>query len=253
MIIDSHVHLKHGDAAGTEYTSDQIVEVMDAAGIDRSVVFAMSTTTRRSIEMARAAVERFPDRLIPYAYALPSYERPVLDELREAIEELGLCGIKLHIGECRLREYIADPVFTLAGELGVPCLIDLGGDLATAERIAADFPRTKLIYAHLGRYLCTDVKLIQSFIAVAERYPNVWLDASGVVVDWTIAEAVRRIGADRVLFGTDGPHAWPTLVDMARNAIRQIETLDISEDEKAMVLGGSIAALLGLGGQPHSV
>lgn len=246
MIIDSHVHLKHGDAAATEYTPEQIIEVMDAAGIDRSVVFAMSTTTRRSIEMACDAVERFPDRLIPYVYALPSYERPVIDELREAIVDLGFRGIKLHIGECRLKEYIADPVFALAGELGVPCLIDLGGDLATAERIAAAFPQTKLIYAHFGRYLCTDAKLIDSFIALAERHHNVWLDAAGVVLDWTIAEAVRRIGAGRVLFGTDGPHPAPTPVDMARNGIRQIEMLDISQDDKAMVLGGSIARLLGV-------
>ena len=66
MIIDSHVHLKHGDAERTEYAPDEIVRVMDAVGIDKSVVFAMSTTTARSVEMAEAAVARFPDRLIPY-------------------------------------------------------------------------------------------------------------------------------------------------------------------------------------------
>jgi hypothetical protein len=33
---------------------------------------------------------------------------------------------------------------------------------------------------------------------------------------------------------------------MARNAVRQIEMLEISAEEKAMVLGGAIAALLGL-------
>ena len=35
MVIGSHCHLKHGDIAGTEYTPQQIVQVMDAAGIDR--------------------------------------------------------------------------------------------------------------------------------------------------------------------------------------------------------------------------
>lgn len=244
MIIDSHVHLKHGDAAGTEYTPEQIVAVMDAAGIERSVVFAMSTTTRRSLEMAAEAVERFPDRLIPYAYALPSYERPVIDELRAAIEELGFRGIKLHIGECRLREYIADPVFALAGELGVPCLIDLGGDLATGERIAASFAETKLIYAHFGRYLCTDVPLIESFIALAERHANVYLDTAGVVLSWTIREAVQRLGAERVLFGTDSPYPRPDEVTMLRDGIRQIRALELSPEDEAMVLGGSIARLL---------
>lgn len=246
MIIDSHVHLKHGDANATEYSAEQIVEVMDGAGIDRSVVFAMCTTTRRSIEMALEAVERFPDRLIPYAYALPSYERPVIEELHDALADGRFRGVKLHVGECRLREYISDPVFELAGNLGAPCLIDLGGDLATAQRLAREFPRTKLIFAHFGRYLCTDAALIDSFIGLAEQHENVWLDASGVVLSWTIAEAVRRIGAERVLFGTDGPHPLPDEVTMARNAVRQIECLEISDEEKMLVLGGSITRLLGI-------
>ncbi len=246
MIIDSHVHLKHGDAAATEYTPERIVEVMDAAGIERSVVFAMSTTTRRAIEMADHAVRRFPERLVPYVYALPSYERPVIDEVREAIEDLGFRGIKIHVGECGLRPYIVDPVIALAGDLGVPCLIDLAGFITTAERLATEFPRTSLIIAHFGRYLCTDTSLIEQFIALAEAHRNVYLDASGVVLTWTITEAVRRIGAERVLFGTDGPHPEPDETSKARNAIRQIESLDISDEEKAMVLGGSVARLLAL-------
>jgi len=244
VIIDSHVHLKHGDAARTEYSPQQIVEVMDAAGVDRSVVFAMSTTTRRSIEMAAEAVREFPERLIPYAYALPNYERPVLGELEEAIGGLGFKGIKIHIGECRLPEYIIDPVLELAAKHGVPCLVDFKGDLATAERIARDFPETKLIVAHFGQYLSSSAGQIDRFIELAETHQNVWLDASGVVLIWKIEEAARRIGAGRILFGIDGPHAMPDLVTFARLAIKQIRMLEVSEAEKAQILGESIAALL---------
>ncbi|HCA48512.1 MAG TPA: hypothetical protein DEP45_14510 [Armatimonadetes bacterium] len=243
MVIGSHCHLKHGDIAGTEYTPQQIVQVMDAAGIDRSVVFAMQTTTRRSIEMARDAIAQYTDRLIPYVYALPSYERPVLDELREALTS-GFRGIKMHIGECRIREHISDPVFELAAEFGAPVLMDLGGDIGTAQRLAREFPQTKLIIAHLGQYKCTNDALIEKFISVAEAHENVWLDASGVVMTYAIGEAVRRVGAERVLFGVDGPHTKPDLVSYARYAIRQIEMLEISDEEKRMVLGGSVERLL---------
>ena len=44
MIIDSHVHLKHGDAKRTEYSPKTIVKIMNEVGIDKSIVFAMSTT-----------------------------------------------------------------------------------------------------------------------------------------------------------------------------------------------------------------
>jgi hypothetical protein len=246
MILDSHVHLKHGDAHGTEYSAGQIVEVMDRAGIDRSVVFAMQTTTRRSIEMADAAVGQFPDRLIPYVYALPSYDRPVLEELHGALEDGRFRGIKMHVGECRIRQHISDPVFDLAAAMDVPVLMDLAGDLGTAKRLARDFPETKLIIAHLGRYKCTDESLIDDFIGVAEGHENVWLDASGVVMTYTIAEAVNRVGAEKVLFGTDGPHPKPDLVSYARYAIRQIEVLSISDEEREMVLGGSAERLVRL-------
>ncbi len=206
MIIDSHAHLKHGDAQGTEYTPRQIVEAMDGAGIDRSVVFAMSTTTARATEMAVEAVRQFPDRLIPYAYALPSYERPVIEELGTALGDLGFKGIKLHIGECTMAEYVTAPVFELAAEYSVPCLIDFGGRIAVCREAVTAHPGTTFIIAHFGRYLSEDEALVDQFISLAEKHPNARLDASGVVLLPKIEEAVRRIGAERILFGTDGPH-----------------------------------------------
>ncbi|MGC9203074.1 MAG: hypothetical protein ACP5HX_10460, partial [Thermoproteota archaeon] len=89
MIVDSHVHLKHGDIMRTEYSPEVIVKVMDEVGIDKSVVFAMSTSTSKSIEMALEARKKFPDRLIPYVYAIPSYEKIIIKEIEAAITELG--------------------------------------------------------------------------------------------------------------------------------------------------------------------
>jgi predicted TIM-barrel fold metal-dependent hydrolase len=247
VIIDSHVHLKHGDVHGTEFTPEAVVRIMDEAGIAKSVVFAMSTTTRRSIQMASEAVKKFPDRLIPYAYALPSYERPVLKEIEEAVSGAGFGGIKLHVGQCTLAGYVTDPLMELAGRLGVPCLIDCGGRHAEIEAMAARFPQTKIIVAHLGRYLCKDAAVIDRFIALAEARANIFLDASGVVLPEKIADAVRRIGSRQVIFGTDGPQAAPDTAEFARAEVRKIRDLRLAPEDEREVLGGSIARLLGLG------
>ena len=155
-IIDCHVHLKHGDAARTEWSAKSIVELMDKVGIARAIVFAMSTTTVRSIEMAKAAIEEYPQRLIPFVYALPSYERPVLKDIETAIFKHGFRGIKIHAGECRLAEYIIDPVLRLAGLFPVPCLVDVAGNASVARRLAETFPHTPFWLAHMGRYNTTD-------------------------------------------------------------------------------------------------
>jgi predicted TIM-barrel fold metal-dependent hydrolase len=245
-VIDSHVHIKHGDAARTEYPARVIVEVMDKAGIDRSIVFAMSTTTQRSIEMAEQAVAQYPDRLILYAYALPSYERPVLAELEAALAGRLFRGIKIHRGECTLAEYVIDPVLKLAGRFGVPCLIDATGNDAVARRLAETFPETELIFAHMGAYRTTNARVVDAFIKIAEDHRRVRLDLSGVALEAKIGEAVRRLGAGKLVWGTDGPHPQPDLVGYARSELDKVRRLPIAQAEKDDILGGNIARLLKL-------
>ena len=245
-IIDAHVHLKHGDVAKTEYSPEVIVATMDKAGIARSVVFAMSTTTQRSIEMAESAVKKYPDRLIPYLYALPHYERPVIQEMKQALSARGFRGIKIHVSECTLANYVVDPVLKLAGECGVPCLIDCGGKYDAAKRMAEAFPETSLIFAHMGRYLCTDRNLIGSFIGLAEACRNVFLDVSGVVLLDMIEVAVRRIGSSRLIWGTDGPDKKPDTATFARTELDKIRQSSLSDQDKNNILGQTILRLLRL-------
>ena len=246
LVIDSHAHLKHGDAAKTEYSVKAIVEVMAATGIDRSIVFAMSTTTRRSIEMAEAAIEQFPDRLIPYVYALPSYERPVIQELDAALRGKRFRGIKIHAGECRLREYIIDPVFKLAAKHGAPCLVDATGDARVARRLATSFPETTFLFAHMGAYMSRNRDMVDAFIRLAEEFDNVLLDTSAVALVYKMEDAVGRAGAEKLVWGTDGPHKNPGLVSYTQSELDKVQRLEISQADKDRILGGNIAKLLNL-------
>jgi predicted TIM-barrel fold metal-dependent hydrolase len=255
-IIDSHCHLKHGDKEKTEYTPELIVEVMDKVGIHKSVIFAMSTSTKDSIKRAEAAIIKFPDRLIPYVYALPNYERSVLKEIEDVLDKGLFRGIKIHMGEGTLAEYVIDPVLKVAGKYKVPCLIDLWGDLEVATRMVRSFPGTTFIIAHMGRYLSKDEKILDSFIILAENFPNVFLDLSGVIVPEKVVEAVKRIGSIRLLWGSDGPHPEPDLVTNAHNVpdlvtfarteLNRITQLKLNEEDENNILGQSIIQLLRL-------
>lgn len=244
LIVDSHVHLKHGDVNKTEYSAETIIYTMDAVGIDISVVFAMSTSTKRSIEMALEACRKFPGRLIPYVYAIPSFKRPVNEEIREAVVRLGFKGVKIHAGEYTIAEYVVDPVVELAEELEVPCLIDCVGRISDVERMAEKFPKAKIIVAHFGKYLSTDEKLIDRFINLASTHGNIYLDASGVVLTHKIREAVRRMGSNRIVFGTDGPHEEPDTVSFAKKELEKIKTLKLNPTDEENILGKNILRIL---------
>lgn len=246
MIIDSHVHLRHGNQERTEYAPEAIVRVMDEAGVEKSVVFAMCTTTVDANKRALDAAARFPDRLIGYAYALPSMERVVLDDLKDGVEN-GLKGIKIHRGECSFAEYVIDPVLDLAAELQVPCLIDFGGRDADLKRMALSFPNTTIIACHIGQFRSDRAELLDRFIAIAETHENVYLDVSGVILTHKIADAAKRVGAHRVIWGSDGPSPEPGLVEYVREDIRKVRSSGgLTDAESQMVLGGNIARLLGI-------
>lgn len=157
----------------------------------------------------------------------------------------GIKGLKMDL-ECDLVPYIVDPVLDLAGRLGVPCLVRLAGRFGLAESLAKRFPNTKLIIAHFGQYLCVNDRLLARFIELAEACPNVYLDISGVVLLAKITEAVQRIGAERVIWGTDGPLEHPDTAGFAALELAKVKALHLDPADERMVLGGSISALLGI-------
>jgi predicted TIM-barrel fold metal-dependent hydrolase len=228
------------------WSADSIVELMDDVGIARSIVFAMKTTTVRSIEMAAAAVEKYPDRLIPFLYGLPSYEIALLPVVEQAVTQQGFRGIKLHVGECTLAEYVIDPLLRLAGTFPIPCLVDVSGNAAVAARLAKTFPQTPFWFAHMGRYNSTDAAMTDQFIRLAEEFDNVWLDLSAVGLPAKIGEAVARVGARRLVWGTDGPYKNPTAPEYARAQLDNVRKLEISDEDKRLILGGNVARLLNL-------
>jgi uncharacterized protein len=120
--------------------------------------------------------------------------------------------------------------------------------VAVAKRLAETFPENHVIFAHMGAYGTKNPKIIDGFIQLAEDHERVLLDLSGVVLNDKIAEAARRIGARKLVWGTDGPYAHPDLVTYASQELEKIRRLPISQEEKNQILGGNIAKLIQAGG-----
>jgi hypothetical protein len=104
-----------------------------------------------------------------------------------------------------------------------------------------DFPEARLILAHLGCGWDGDpthqVRAIQ-----ASKRGNIWVDTSSAsnilpgLVEW----AVKEIGAERLLYGTDTP-LYSVPMQRAR-----IDHAEISDKAKRLILRGNAVKLLGL-------
>jgi predicted TIM-barrel fold metal-dependent hydrolase len=75
---------------------------------------------------------------------------------------------------------------------------------------------------------------------VAERHPNIVLETSAMPYPAKIREAVERIGAARVIFGSDGPVSSPVL---ERD---KVMIAGLTPEDTALVLGENAAQLLGV-------
>ena len=154
-------------------------------------------------------------------------------------------GIKIHPEEhgYPIREH-AQPIFEFAAQHKAVILTHSSEQNSLAADFipwADSFPEVRLILAHIGcgwdGDLTHQVRAIQQ-----SRQGNVFADTSSArsilpgVIEW----AVREVGPDRVLFGTDTP-LYNTAMQRAR-----IEHADLSDDIKRQVLRDNAVRLFGL-------
>ncbi len=94
-------------------------------------------------------------------------------------------------------------IFSYADNLGlVVSLHPSSKRYADMEKLLTSFPKLKIVIAHLDGY-----GLFDNIIGLMKKYPNMYTDISayGASRDGMLADAVDKIGSERILFGTDFP------------------------------------------------
>src|SRR6185312_766019 len=79
------------------------------------------------------------------------------------------------------------------------------GRVAQFEEIARDYPAVDFILAHLGSDLSQNWRENLAGIDMAKRHANVYLDKGAVVLTRYIEQAVREVGPEKIVFGSDEP------------------------------------------------
>jgi len=236
LIVDAHCHAGHGQAMSAPWTTWADPEVtlrhMAEAGIDRTVIFPIENPAYEQANQEIAEIcARYPDKFVGFAKHNPETEAGrIRGLLRREVEVLKLKGLKLH--HLPTRE-----VLDTVAELGIPILYH-PEKVSNFHMIASGYPQIPFIMAHLGSFASQDWTQHLEAIDVARRYPNVYLDTSSVVFFKFLETAAKELGAEKLIFGSDGPE-----VD-SRVELYKIRLLKLSPEDEAKVLGGNILRLL---------
>lgn len=238
-ILDFHCHIKGGDLYRREVSGDQIVATADQCGIGKTIVFSICLPSRESNDLTWREASKHPDRLIPFAHVVPGEGLLALRELHRCFEELGWRGLKLHCGEGGpVSAHLILPLLRVCAQYDRPCLIDMAGQLDTARELADTVPDSKLVIAHLGAG--SDEVLVDRFIGLGVEYPQVRFDLSYCQVPWKMQSAVDILGAERLLFGSDGPLIHPSI------ELAKIACLEINPEQRRQILYDNAVSLLGI-------
>jgi predicted TIM-barrel fold metal-dependent hydrolase len=239
MIVDCHCHAGKGDGLtgpwDTDAGLDSYLRRAAKAGIERTVIFSAfhSDYSVANREVARIVRAR-PDRFFGFAFVHATRDRGrIRTMVAEAISELGLIGIKVHRNDARITREVCEA----AKEFRIPVLYDVVGDVSMVELLANEYPGTDFIIPHLGSF-ADDWAAQTTLIDHLVRHPNVYTDTSAVRRFDILVDAVRRAGAAKVLFGSDGPWFHPG-VEMAK-----IDALSLPDRDRRLILGENILRLI---------
>jgi uncharacterized protein len=205
------------DEMAEEFRADQVMAVLLAWDAESESGLPPVTN-----DFVASCVARHPDTFLGFASVDPWKGRAAEAELRRAVVELGLRGLKLHPSAqgfapnerrfYRLYEAAAEldiPVLFHSGTTGLGAGLPGGGGIKLGysrpillDDVAADFPELTMIAAH------PSWPWQDEMLAVAQHKTNVWIDLSGWSPRRWAPELTRAVLGplqDRVLFGTDYP------------------------------------------------
>ena len=223
-------------------TKEGILRFLDDNGLDYAVALAelnpRCSGTITNDELADFC--RDIDRLIPFADVNPHMTADPAKELERCVRDMGFRGVKLYpvYQLFYANDHFLYPLYEKAQELGVPVMVHTGPGLPFADPAlliarARAFPEVTVVLAHAGAAIVTG-----NAIAAAEVCDNIMLETS-----WCrpgdIAVMIARVGADRVMFGTDAPNNVTA-------EIAKYDALDLTPTVRAAVLGGTATRVFGL-------
>ncbi len=239
-IIDAHMHLGEDLLFNSDDSEETLLRTMDEHGISAQVV--QPGIVARDQVKAHERIRRFADRNPGRCYGVAVFN-PLMEEaeygrlVRWAVKDLGFLGIKLHTNAfCMAPGHpAARKIYSVAEELDIVVMVHTGNGLPNALPsllipVAREHPKLRIVVAHAG-----GGTFGADAIVAAETCPNLYLETSWVT-SYDLAAMVKRLGEQRVMFGTD-------LVNNVAVELAKYRSAGLSERQLEWCLGKTAASV----------
>jgi len=245
MIVDAHIH--SGDFLGRKWNAEKLIKVMDKYKIDKAFISSEEAIVYGNDDANKNLKENY---IKPYekrfiGYCVPNPYNSPGHEVEKCIESGYFQGIKLHpwYHKCPLSSSNYDSVFEIANQRSLPVLVHSGGTLNMPDfqyalpemflNVAERYKDLVLIIGHMGLERWREVT------ELVIDYDNIFLDITMSMPEKARVEfAVEKVGAERVLLGTDMP-----LIDPAVS-IGLVLGSSLSTEDKEKILGANLMRIL---------
>lgn len=224
-----------------------LLESMNAAGIDKSVICSIATRPRQFEPILQWSKEIRSQRIIPFPSVHP--KDPNADKQIDEIRNSGFLGIKIHpyYQDITIDDPGLDTIYKSIVRNDLILVLHTGYDVAFQREERANpqqilhvlgrFPDLKLITTHVGGWFQWDQ--VEKYLLGKPIYME-----TSVSLEYLGPEKMKKIldnhDPDYLLFGTDSP--W----DDQKKAIHDIEKLVSGDELKEKFFFGNAERLLGI-------
>ena len=226
--IDAHIHILPDEVHKANPDSGDVwgyadlhkyVEMMDRLRIEKAVIMPLNDPWLMSMEFTvdsahknlGAMKAQYPGKF--YAFAdIDTRNDPAtsVQEVRRAVEEYRLDGIKIHPNNngARLDSDYYNGIFTYAQEHNVPvaihCYPNSDDDYCTTQQIVGvleQYPNLTVIVSHMGAYQWERLLPTSAYVDISAVLPD-YVRTYGIK---RTNEILRQFGPERLIFATDYP------------------------------------------------
>lgn len=249
-IWDLHGHLAGIAGETPEARLGKLLSYADRMGIARLCVYMgmdfhydpSPEQLRLANDQVLQAIRAHSDRAFGFVYLNPKHVQASLDELNRCVADGPMVGVKLWVAK-RCDEDEIDPLVTRAAELQALIFqhtwLKIAGNLPGESTpmelavLAARHPQARFVCGHSGGDWEIGLRAIRPL-------SNVFADlAGGDPMAGQTEMAVRELGAERVLFGSDAPGR------SFASQLAKVHGAELSAAAKQAIFSGNLKRLLG--------